>query len=299
MPLIPAAPPVPVPIFSGFDYVTVDAAHRRVYAAHSASEALLIVDADTGAVIGQVRVGPLHGVAVNPENGHVFTGNGTDNSVSEIDPTTQKVLRSIDVPGEIDAIAYDPVRKRIYADEDNGTRVFVVDAASMKLVATVTVPGHKPEYLAVDPETHEVYQNIDDLAEVAVIDPDTLKVRRTFPTPGVTRNHPLQYDAAYKQIVAGGGGVLAAYDRSGKELGRATIPQVDQCDLDQKSHVIACAGGGYITVLRTRQGAGPEMITQLEVARGVHTLAIDPKSTNIFAVWASPQGDFVQRYELR
>ena len=135
MPLIPVAPPVTVPIYSGFDYVTVDAARRRVYAAHSASQALTIIDADSGAVVGQVRVGPLHGVAVDPENGHVFTGNGTDNSVSEVDPTTQKVVRSVDVSGAVDAIAYDAARKRIYADEDDGTHVYVIDATNMKLIA--------------------------------------------------------------------------------------------------------------------------------------------------------------------
>ena len=58
---ITATPPQPVPIFSGFDYVTVDAARGRVYAAHSASQALTIVDAATGKVLGQDTVGPLHG----------------------------------------------------------------------------------------------------------------------------------------------------------------------------------------------------------------------------------------------
>ena len=66
MPLMPVLPPAPAPILSGFDYVTVDAQRHRVYAAHSGNQALLIVNADSGAVLGQVRVGPLHGVAVDP-----------------------------------------------------------------------------------------------------------------------------------------------------------------------------------------------------------------------------------------
>src|SRR5271165_1072386 len=102
MPLVPIPPPHSVPIFSGFDYVTVAAQRRRIYAAHTGSEALLIVDADSGNVLGQVRVAPLHGVAVDPATGHVFTGDGTDNTVSEIDPVAQKVLRSADVAGPVD-----------------------------------------------------------------------------------------------------------------------------------------------------------------------------------------------------
>lgn len=114
MPLVPVMPPVPVPMYSGFDYVTVDAQRRRVYAAHAGSRALLIVDADSAKVVGQVRVGGLRGVAVDPVSGHVFTGNGADRSVSEVDPVTMKVVQSVDVQGEPDAIAYDPANGRIY-----------------------------------------------------------------------------------------------------------------------------------------------------------------------------------------
>src|ERR1700688_821577 len=100
MPLLPVALPQPVPIRSGFDYVTVDAQRRRVYAAHTASSALLVVDADTGKVLRQVRVGPLHGVVVDPANGHVYTGNGGSRSVSDVDPEAGQVAREVDVPGE-------------------------------------------------------------------------------------------------------------------------------------------------------------------------------------------------------
>ena len=137
MPLLPAIPPQRVPIDSGFDYVTVDAQRRRVYAAHTGSQALLIVDADTGHILGQVKVGPLHGVAVDPATGHVFTGDGESRTVSEVDPESKAVLRSAAVDGNVDAIAYDPSNGHIYADEDDGTRIFVVDAKTMKAIGTV------------------------------------------------------------------------------------------------------------------------------------------------------------------
>ena len=133
--LTAALPPQPVPVFCGFDYVTVDAQRRRVYAAHGGSKALLIVDADSGKVIGQVRVGPMAGVAVDPASGHVFTGNGDDNSVSEVDPVAMTVLRSRRrhaVPSMRSPTIAD--NGRIYADEDDGTHMFVIDAKTFKLI---------------------------------------------------------------------------------------------------------------------------------------------------------------------
>jgi DNA-binding beta-propeller fold protein YncE len=297
--LTPAAPPQAVPVFSGFDYVTVDAQRRRVYAAHGGSRALLVVDADTGKIVGQVRVGPMHGVAVDPATGHVFTGNGDANTLSESDPTTLKVLRSVDVPGSIDAIAYDPANGHIYADEDDGTHVYVVDAKTFKLLKTITVPGHKPEYIAVNPKTHDVYQNIDNTSEIAVIDGTTMSVKRTIPTPEIQHNHPLQYDAQLDEIVISGtNGVMSAYSPSGKKLGSATVPKFDQCDLDPTQHVLACAGDGGVTRIQLEKNAAPHVLDTTPVHDGIHTDGIDPTTHAIFAVWSNRDGsgDFVQRF---
>ncbi len=301
MPLVPVAPPHSVPIFSGFDYVTVDAERRRVYAAHTGSQALLIVDADSGNVLGQVKVGPLHGVAVDPATGHVFTGDGESNTVSEIDPVSKTVLRSADVDGNVDAIAYDPGNGHIYADEDNGTRIFVVDAKTMKSVGTVALPGHKPEFLAVDPQTHDVYQNIADLSEFVIVDGTSLKVTKTIPTPEIKNNHPLQYDPAYGHVLVGGqNGLIAVYDRTGKLIGKTPIQdRVDQCSLNPVSHEMACAGSGMITVVRDKPAGAPDAVAQGPAARGAHTVGVDAKTGNIWTVWAEPSGDFVQNFKIQ
>ncbi len=294
--LTPIAPPQPVPVFSGFDYVTVDAQRRRVYAAHGGARALLVVDADSGKVVGQVRTGPMHGVAVDPATGHVFTGNGDDDTVSEVDPVALKVIRSVNVGGTIDAIAYDAGNRRIYADEDDGTHVYVVDAVSFKLLKSIVVPGHKPEYLAVNPATQEVYQNIDDLAEIAVIDPARLDVTRTIKTPELQHNHPLQYDAKLDQIVVAGGGSMSAYAPSGQKLGTLPVGRFDQCSLDESQDVLACAGGGAVTRFQLHAGAAPSQIDSTPVDPGVHTIGVDPQTHRVYVVWAHRDGtgDFVQ-----
>ena len=298
MPLLPAAPPQPVPVFSGFDYVTVDAQRRRVYAAHSGSSALLVVDADAGTLVGQVRVGQVHGLAVNPADGHVFTANGSSRTVSEVDPVRLNVIRSVELPAVLDALAYDAARSRIYADEDDGPRLFVLDATHLKLIATLELPAAKLEYLAVDPETHDVYQNIDDKNAFAIVDGNTLKLKKIVPTPELRHNHPLQYDPGLRQIVTGGNGVLSAYDRNGTKLGQTSSPRADQCDLDASSHTLACAGSQTIAVFRLVAGGAPQKIAEVAVPPGVHTLAIDSKTQAIWAVWASREGDFVQRFNL-
>jgi hypothetical protein len=177
--------------------------------------------------------------------------------------------------------------------------MYVVDAATMKSVGTVDLPGHKPEYLAVDPKTHVVYQNITDLTEVAVIDPQSLKVVRTFPTPAIAGNHPLQYDAAYGHLLVGGqNGTIAAYDPTGKLVGTVAIQsRVDQCSLDQVSHELACAGSGELSVVRDMPSGNPVAVGRTPVPRGAHTVGADEKTGQFWLVWAQPDGDFVQGFK--
>jgi DNA-binding beta-propeller fold protein YncE len=302
MPVVPALPPHTVPIVSGFDYVAVDERRRRVYAAHTGSDALTVIDADTGAVRGQVDVGgPLHGVAVDPKTGIVYTGDGLARTVSQIDPKALKVLATVDVAGSVDAIAYDPDLHRVYADEDDGTRMFVIDTTTMRSAGTVALPGHKPEFLDIDPVTHAVYQNIANLAEIAVIDPKTLRVTKTIATAGLVGNHPLQYDPQFGQIVvAGKNGAMAVYSPQGARIAALPIePGIDQCNLDRKSHMLACAGDGGVTVLRLRNGAAPVVLGKAKVDSDVHTLAIDGRLGRIWIVWSSATGDFTQPLHFR
>lgn len=298
MAIVPAAPPQRVPVYSAFDYVTVDAARRRVYAAHGGSRAVLIVDADAGTVLANVRVGAAHGVAVDPLTGHVYVGTSEGNIV-DVDPETKKVVRTVSVPGSVDAVAYDAERGRIYADEDDGTRLWVIDVRTFALAATIVLPGHKPEYLAIDPQTHEIYQNIADEDQVAIVDPDAGRVRTTFQTPEVSNNHPLQFDPAFGQIAVAGNGVLAVYDRAGVPIGHAAVPAgIDQCDLDRGTHLLACAGNGTLSVVALTAGAAPRLLGTLAVAPGLHTVAVDPTTHDMWAVWSRPDGggDFVQRF---
>ena len=204
----------------------------------------------------------------------------------------------------MDAIAFDQSNGHIYADEDDGTQMFVIDAVTMKQIATVPLPGHKPEYLSVDPVTHVVYQNIADKSEVALIDPVKLAVSGTIQTPELTGNHPLQYDAAFKELVVGGAnGVLSVYDPSGTKKYQTTMPaHIDQCDLNQRTHMLVCAGGTGLSLFALSPDAAPKLVGTYSGEYHVHTVAFDGKDDDVWAVMVDEggtDGGFIQRFAVR
>jgi DNA-binding beta-propeller fold protein YncE len=298
MPLAVAAPPQPVPVFSGFDYVTVDEAHHRAYAAHTRSDRLVVVDASTGTVAGQVDVGPMHGLAVDPPTGDVFTGNGTDDSLSKVDPVAMKVLATLDVPGHIDAIAYDPARGRIYADQDGGGNVYVIDGATMKQFGTIAMPADDLESPSVDPKTGILYQNLANGGGYAVVDPNSMKVLRVVKTPQLEDNHPLVFAPGANQVIVGGvNGVISAYAPDGTHAGDAQVqPHIDQCSTGSKGNLVVCAGRGIVTVLSVKSGAAPVVVAKLDTGHsGLHTAGIDETTNDVWIVWSDTKGDWVQR----
>jgi DNA-binding beta-propeller fold protein YncE len=278
MPIAAAAPPQPVPIFSGFDYVTIDEAHHRAFAAHTASKRLLIVDTSSGAVTGQIDVGPMHGSAVDPASGDVFTGNGTDNTLSKVDPVSMKVLASVDVPGAIDAITYDPKSGKVYADQDGGGHVYVIDGASMKVLGTMDMPADDLESPAVDPTTGRFYQNLANGGGFAIVEPGSMTVAKVVKTPELEDNHPLIFSAAANQVIAGGiNGVLSAYTPGGTLVGSVkSQPHIDQCGTGSKGKLMVCAGRGIVTVYALAGGTAPKEVGRLDTGHaGIHTAAID------------------------
>lgn len=294
---IHAAPPMRVAHPGYFDYVAVDAARHRAYAAHTGALRLLVLDTGNGKVLGQLKIGPLHGVAIDEANGDVFTGDGTDDAVSEIDPAAMKEVRRVPVAGPVDAIQYDPQLHRIYADEDDGDRVFVIDSATFKEIGKVKLPGKGPEYLQIDPRTHDVYQNVAQASEIAVIDPQTLSVTRTIATPEILNDHPLQLDPALGELLVGGENHrLSVYKTDGTRVASFAYPsRVDQCDLDQRTQIAACSGGGKLVLVA--MGAKPGILAQTDVNEGIHTGAIDPSTGKMWFVWGSKKtGAFVQEF---
>jgi glutamine cyclotransferase len=300
VPVLVALPPHSVPIVSHFDYVAVDAARGRVYAAHTASQTLLIVDGKTGTVLGQVNVGPMHGVAVDPADGSVYTGNGTDQTIDKVDPFAMKVVASVNVPGNVDGIEYDPQLHRLYADEDGGSHVYIIDTESMKLAGTVTLPSSDPEAMAIDPATHVLYQNLNDSDSIAVIDPQTLKVIKVIKTPQIVNNHPLLFSSRLNELVVGGkNGVMSAYTPAGKRLGDGKVqPDIDQCSLGQDGDEEVCAGKGIVTLVKLAPGAAPALVATIDTKHAVHTVGIDESTGRVWIVYAAPSGDFIEALRI-
>lgn len=101
-------------------------------------------------------------------------------------------------------------------------------------------------------------------------------------------------------IVGGKNGVLATYGKDGRLFGRASIsPAVDQCDLDETVHRVACAGNGQIDVIQLSRDGSMHPVARKIIAKSAHTLAFDSSTHRLWVVSSEPSGDAIQQFILR
>src|SRR5271166_1303922 len=97
----------------GWDYLTADAAARRLYISRATH--VIVLDLDSGKTVGDIAdTAGVHGIALAPELGRGFTSNGREGTVSIFDLKTLALISKVKVGQNPDAILYDPATKRVF-----------------------------------------------------------------------------------------------------------------------------------------------------------------------------------------
>jgi DNA-binding beta-propeller fold protein YncE len=157
----------------GWDYLTIDSNSRRLYISRSTH--VMVVDADTGAVIGDIPNTPgVHGIALVPELGKGFTSNGRDGTVTLFDLKTLKILNRVTVGKNPDAIIYDRASKRVFVFNGLSKDATAIDAKAGTVAGTISLGG-RPEFAVADGDGL-IFVNLEDKSEVLKLDSRRLTV---------------------------------------------------------------------------------------------------------------------------
>src|ERR1700675_530045 len=150
-----------------FDYVTVDAAARRVYLSHGAE--VKVLDADNFSVVGTISgLKRCHGVVVLPELGKGFITDGDAASVAVFDLKTLKITGEIKSPPDTDSIVYDPAAKLIFTFNGESKNSTVIDPVKETAVKLIDMGG-APEQPVAD-RKGTIYDNNAQKSDVAALD---------------------------------------------------------------------------------------------------------------------------------
>jgi DNA-binding beta-propeller fold protein YncE len=272
----------PVPQPSGFDYLTLDSAARRLYISHGTQ--VDVIDADSGKIIGAIGDTPgVHGIAIAPEFKHGFISNGLEDKVSMFDTTTLQLIKKIDVGKGPDGIWYDPGSKRVFTNDKDSEDITAIDAKTAEVVGTVKIGGNGEE---AGIGNGLIYVNVENQAQVVVFDPKTLEIKNHFPI-GITKPTGLANDPGTNRLFIGSNleSKMAVMDAvSGKVINTFPICSgVDYASFDPDAKLIffSC-GDGTLSIYHEKSADEYEDAGAIKTQATAKTMAFDPKTKKIF-----------------
>ncbi|MGC9971987.1 MAG: YncE family protein [Bryobacteraceae bacterium] len=267
----------------GWDYLTVDSAARRLYVSHGTH--VMVVDIDAGKLAGDIPDTPgVHGIALAPKLNRGFISSGRANTATIFDLKTLQALGKVITGTNPDAILYDPFSKRVLTFNGRSHDATVFDAATGEVAGTIALGG-KPEFATTDGQG-KVYVNIEDTGEVAEIDSQKLTVVKRTSIKPCEEPSGMGLDAAHHRVFSVcGNKIMTVLDaEAGKVI--ATVPiggGTDGAGFDAGTGLAFSSNGeGTLTVVRESSPGKFEVAETVTTQRGARTMALDPKTHNIY-----------------
>jgi DNA-binding beta-propeller fold protein YncE len=265
-----------------FDYITVDAADRRVYLSHGTE--VMVVNADDNAVIGTIPGLKLaHGTLLLKDLGRGFISDGGSDRVVIFDLKSLKTLGEIKTGGNPDCIMYDSASKHIFTFNGRTKDSTVIDPATAAVIATVPMGG-RAEFAAAD-GNGTIYDNIEDTNEVVVLDSRTLKIKARWPMAPTATPTALAMDVKHRRLFIGGRNKnLAIMDAdTGKVLQTFPITTgVDANIYDADSGLLYVSTREAIHIFHEDT---PDKFTEVETVKtefGAKTMGLDTRTHRLF-----------------
>jgi YVTN family beta-propeller protein len=271
----------------GWDYLFNDSKAHRLYVSHSSH--VVVIDTDSGKIVGDIPdTKGVHGIAVADEFNRGFTSNGKDNSVTIFDTKTLKMLETVKVGANPDAIIFDPASKRIFAMNHSGSSVTAIDAKDGKVAGTIELNG-KPEFAAADGKGM-IFVNLEDKSEVVAIDSGKLVIKSRWSTAPGEEPTGLAMDRKNKRLFIGCSNkkMIVMDSTNGKVLADLPIGNgVDATAFDEDSKMAFSSNGeGTLTVVREDSPGNFSVVENITTQRGARTMAFDTKNQLIYLATA-------------
>jgi YVTN family beta-propeller protein len=266
-----------------WDYITFDAATRRLYISHNTE--VKVVDANSGAVVGSIPdLKRVHGIALVPDVGRGFISDGGADEAVAFDLKSLKVTNHIKTGGNPDCIIYDPASKHIFTMNGKTSDSSVIDPSALTVIATIPMTG-RPEYAVAD-GSGMIYDNLEDKNEVVALDSRTNTIKAHWPIAPAEEATAMDMDIRHRRLFIGGRNkLLAVMDAdNGKVLQTFPIGAgVDTNVYEPETRLLFTA---------TREGTlhvfhedSPDKFSVVETVKtefGARNMALDPKSHKLF-----------------
>lgn len=259
----------------GWDYLTVESSTNRLFVSHG--KQVVVVDLKTKSIIGSIVANGVHGIALAPDLKRGFISNGADNTVTVFDLTTLKILATIPVGKNPDAICYEPTTHKVFAFNGKSHTATVIDGEKSKIVGEIPLEG-KPEFAVAD-GNGSIFDAVEDKGQILKINATTQAIETHWNLPEGSEPSGLAIDPVHHRLFVGCGNqtMIILDSSSGKVVATLPIGQgVDACVYDPiGNRAFASCGDGTMTVVEPKADTYV-VVDKATTEPRARTMAFDP-----------------------
>lgn len=267
----------------GWDYLTADSEGRRLYVSHDRE--VVVLDIDSGAIIGRVPGKSIHGIAIARELGRGFISSGMPGSVIIFDLKTLATIEEVAVGADPNVVLFDRKTQRVFTADRGSKRVTALDAKTGKIAGMIENLGGKTEHAASDDAGH-VFLNMQDLNTLLKLDAQALKVLETWPLAPCEQPSSMDMDRTRNRVFIGcRSGVMTVVDgKTGRIVTTQPIGKgVDATEFDpERGLVYFSTGEGTMSVFHEDSPDKYVLVENVKTQPGARTMAIDQKTGHAF-----------------
>jgi YVTN family beta-propeller protein len=267
----------------GWDYITFNSQSHLLFVSHATK--VVVISTDSDKVVGEIpKTEGVHGIAVANEFGRCFVSNGRASTVSIVDLKTLKLIDTVAVGKNPDAILYDPFSHRLFVFNGRSNDATILDAENGTIISTLPLGG-KPEFSATDGKGR-VYVNIEDKSEIVVIDAKEIKILYRWPIKPGEEPSGLAIDVEHHRLFTVCSNKLMVILDSDNGNVIASLPigdRTDGCTFDPGTGLAFSANGeGTMTVIQEETPSKFSVLETVKTQIGGRTITVDPTTHTLY-----------------
>ncbi len=273
---------IPLPdVPGGFNHMSVDSEHQRLFVTATAKKTLEIIDLKAGKPERSLAGDGPAAALFAPEFNQLYATRG--HNVCIYDGTSFDLVAAVPLDTSMDELQYDPNAKRLYIGcmTSDKTAIAVIGVPDGKPKGQIKLPA-KPQGFVVEQKGNRIFASTPGLKQIAVLDREKQTLLAPWPLKDAAANYPVALDEINHRLFVGcrrPAELVVLDTTTGRQVASVPISgDTDDMSFDPKhKRILSASGDGFLDVIQQRDADTYHAFDPIPTREGARNSCFSPE----------------------